>query len=112
LEERWELAPDVHPLDSVTRLGPFGHFASLYLCRAGAAEGFWRDFEANLSRLAGEQSAGNELLWGASSLRADGVVLRGVAKNGRLLARSLTAIWEAAKPALCGRVATPPRKIY
>jgi len=112
LEERWELAPGAHPLDSAARLGPFRHFASLYLCRAGAGDGFWGGLEADLGRLAGEQSLENELLWGASSLCADGIALRGLAKNGRLLARSLTAIWQAAKPALCGRVATPPRKIY
>ena len=112
LEEHWELAPDVQSLDSAVRLGPFRHFASLYLCRAGAGIELWRDLEASLSRLAAEHSVENELLWGASSLRADGVALRGVARNGRLLARSLTAIWQAAKPALCGRVAMPPRKIY
>jgi urease accessory protein len=112
LEERWDLSPTAHPLDSAARLGPFRHFASLYLCREGAPDALWRGLEADLGRLAAGQSAENELLWGASSLCADGVALRGVARNGRLLARSLTAIWEAAKPALCGRVATPPRKIY
>jgi hypothetical protein len=65
-----------------------------------------------MALLAEQHSLPNEILWGASSLRSDGVVLRGLAKNGRLLARSLTAIWEAAKLSLCGRVATLPRKIY
>jgi urease accessory protein len=107
LEEVWDLAPALHPLDSAVRLGPFRHFASLYLCQAGAAR-----LEPELARLAEEQSTPGELLWGAGSLRSDGVVLRGVGKNGRLLGRSLTALWEAAKLSLCGRVATPPRKIY
>ena len=35
-----------------------------------------------------------------------------LAAIGIFVAGGLTAIWEAAKPALCGRVATPPRKIY
>jgi urease accessory protein len=107
LEEIWDLQPARHPPDSAARLGPFRHFASLYLCGPGAA-----GLEREMAALAERHSEGNELLWGASSLRADGVVLRGLARNGRLLARSLTSIWEAAKPALCGRVATPPRKIY
>ena len=107
LEEVWDLAPALRPLDSAVRLGPFRHFASLYLCQAGAAR-----LEPEMARLAEEQSTPDELLWGAGSLRSDGVVLRGVAKNGRLLARSLTALWEAAKLSLCGRVAMPPRKIY
>jgi urease accessory protein len=107
LEEIWDLAPDHHAHDSAARLGPFRHFASLYLCQAGAAR-----IEPEMARLAEQHSVPNELLWGASSLRTDGVVLRGLARNGRLLARSLTALWAAAKPVLCGRVATPPRKIY
>jgi urease accessory protein len=107
LEEIWNLTPARYAMDSAARLGPFRHFASLYLCQAGAAR-----IEAEAARLAGLHSVPDELLWGASSLRADGVVLRGLARNGRLLVRSLTAIWEAAKLALCGRVATPPRKIY
>jgi urease accessory protein len=107
IEEIWNLVPALHPPDSAARLGPFRHFASFYLCQAGAAR-----LEREMASLAEQHSIGNELLWGASSLRSDGVVLRGLARNGRLLARSLTAIWETAKPALCGRVATPPRKIY
>jgi urease accessory protein len=107
LEEIWSLAPALGALDSAARLGPFRHFASLYLCQAGAAR-----IEPEMARLAGEYSVAGELLWGAGSLRADGVVLRGLARNGRLLARSLTSLWEAAKLSLCGRVATPPRKIY
>jgi urease accessory protein len=106
-EEIWDLAPALEPLDSAARLGPFRHFASLYLCQSGAAR-----LEPEMARLAEEHSVPNELLWGAGSLRSDGLVLRGVAKSGRHLTRSLTAIWEAAKLSLCGRVATPPRKIY
>jgi urease accessory protein len=107
LEEIWNLTPEFDAPDSTARLGPFRHFASLYLCQADAVR-----IEPAMAMLAEQHSVPDELLWGASSLRADGVVLRGLARNGRLLARSLTAIWEAAKPALCGRVATPPRKIY
>ncbi len=107
ISERWELLPGSRPLDSIARLGQYRHFASLYLCRAGAGS-----MEAELMRMAGEQSCAGEISWGASSLGADGAVLRGVAKNGRLLAASLTALWQAAKPAMCGRVATIPRKIH
>lgn len=107
LEEIWNLAPALHQPGSTARLGPFRHFASLYLCQTGATR-----LEPEMARLAEQHSVANEILWGASSLRSDGVVLRGLARNGRLLVRSLTAIWEAAKLSLCGRVATLPRKIY
>jgi len=106
-EEIWNLEPARYPLDSAARLGPFRYFASLYLCGPGAAR-----LEPEMARVAEQHSAASELLWGASSLRSDGVVLRGLARNGRILARSLTVIWQTAKLALCGRVATPPRKIY
>jgi urease accessory protein len=107
LEEVWNIEPALRPLESPARLGPFRHFASLYFCQSGAAR-----LEPELTSLAEQYSVAGELLWGAGSLRAGGVVLRGLARNGRVLARSLTAIWEAAKLSFCGRVATPPRKIY
>ena len=37
---------------------------------------------------------------------------KGVAVSGRSLTESLVELWRAAKWALCGRVATLPRKIY
>jgi urease accessory protein len=107
LEEIWNLTPASCAPDATARLGPFRHFASLYLCGPDAAH-----LEPAMASLAEQHSAANELLWGASSLRSGGVILRGLARNGRVLQRSLAAIWEAAKPAFCGRVATPPRKIY
>ena len=33
--ERWTIAPRDQRLDSIARLGPFRHFASCYVCRAG-----------------------------------------------------------------------------
>ena len=33
--ERWTLTPLVQRMDSIARLGPFRHFASCYVCRAG-----------------------------------------------------------------------------
>jgi urease accessory protein len=105
LEERWDVTPALHALDSTARLGGFRHFASLYICHAGAGKSLWRKLEAELPLDAGGQ------IWGAGALRADGLVIRGVGHNGRLLAENLTALWKTAKLSLCGRVAVPPRKI-
>src|SRR5208337_188879 len=39
--ERWTLAPLVQRMDSIARLGPFRHFASCYICRAGEPPSYW-----------------------------------------------------------------------
>jgi urease accessory protein len=114
--ERWALSPLVQRLDSTARLGPFRHFASCYVCRAGEPASYWRNFESQLQTVADQVSSsevtrGSEVIWGVTSLRAHGLVIRGVAINGRSLAGGLVEIWKAAKWILCGRVATLPRKI-
>jgi urease accessory protein len=109
--ERWSLAPLIQRLDSIARLGPFRHFASCYVCRAGEPASYWKGFETQM-RIVTERLSSSEILWGVSSLRAHGVVIRGVAISGRSLASSLVEIWKAAKWILCGRVATLPRKVH
>jgi urease accessory protein len=109
--ERWTLAPLLQRLDSIARLGPFRHFASCYVCRAGQPPAYWKSFEAQLQIIA-DQLSGSEILWGVTSLRAHGLVIRGVAIHGRALAGGLVEFWKAAKWSLCGRVATLPRKIH
>jgi len=109
--ERWALTPALQRLDSIARLGPFHHFASCYVCRAGEPASYWRSFESQMKIVAGRFS-GPEILWGVTSLRAHGVVIRGVAMSGRTLASGLVEMWKAAKWSLCGRVATLPRKVH
>lgn len=109
--ECWGLSPQAQLLDSVTRLGPFRHFASCWVCRAGEASAYWRSFESQLQSAA-DRVSNAEVLWGVTALRAHGLVIRGVAVNGRLLAESLVELWKAAKWILCGRVATLPRKVH
>jgi urease accessory protein len=109
--ERWTLTPLVQRLDSIVRLGPFRHFASCYVCRSGEPPAFWKSFEAQMQIIA-DQLSSSEILWGVTSLRAHGLVIRGVAINGRALASGLVEFWKAAKWSLCGRVATLPRKVH
>lgn len=109
--ERWTLSPQEDRLDSIARLGPFRHFASCYVCRAGEPASYWRKFESDMQILA-DQLSNPEILWGVTSLRAHGVVIRGVAVSGRALASGLVEMWKAAKWSLCGRVATLPRKVH
>ena len=109
--ERWTLTPLVQRLDSSARLGPFRHFASCYVCRAGEPPAYWKTFEARMQIIA-DQLSSSEILWGVTSLRAHGLVIRGVAIQGRALASGLVEFWKAAKWSLCGRVATLPRKVH
>jgi urease accessory protein len=109
--ERWTLAPLLQRLDSIARLGPFRHFASCYVCRAGEPASYWKNFELQMRTVADQLSTA-EVLWGVTSLRAHGLVIRGLAVSGRSLAGGLVEIWKAAKWILCGRVATLPRKVH
>jgi urease accessory protein len=109
--ERWNIAPMRRCVDAVARLGHFRHFGSCYICRAGKPAAYWREFESAMQEIADRLST-PEVLWGITSLRAHGIVARGVATNGRSLADGLVEIWKAAKWNLCGRVATLPRKVH
>jgi len=109
--ERWKVAPSVRALDSPARLGPFRYFASCYVCRAGEPGVYWRTLESQLQSLAGQLEC-PDVLWGITSLRAHGLMIRGAAKSGRPLSAGLVEFWKAAKWYLCGRVATLPRKIH
>jgi urease accessory protein len=109
--ERWTLAPMLRCVDAIPRLGHFRYFGSCYVCRAGEPAAYWREFESAMQEIA-DRLSGPEVLWGITSLRAHGIVARGVATSGRSLADGLVEIWKAAKWHLCGRVATVPRKIH
>jgi len=109
--ERWALEPFLRALDSPARLGPFRHFASCHVCRAGEPAAYWRTLESELQRLA-VQRDNPDVLWGITSLRAHGLVIRGVAMSGRHLSSGLVEFWKAAKWYLCGRVAALPRKVH
>ena len=109
--ERWAIAPAERTPAVLVRLGPFRHFASCYVCRAGTSLAYWRNIETELQPLT-DQLSNSEVLWGVSPLAAHGIAFRGVSATGRSLSDGLIQIWKAAKWLLCGRVATLPRKVH
>ncbi len=110
--EHFKLEPASRPLSSLTRLGPYRYFCSLYICKVGLETKQWQDVERLLGELAQQLSCSHEVSWGVSTLVSDGLVVRAVSKEGRAIATGLPAFWKAAKLALYGREATLPRKVY
>ncbi len=102
LIERYAIEPSLRPVDSPARMGPFQTMASFYACRAGSSPGLWRQVEDELARIAGERSDRDGVLWGASALVRDGLVVRGLGRSGRRIAGDLIAFWSAAKKIICG----------
>lgn len=110
--ERLKLEPHCRPLSSLARLGSYRYFCSFYLCRVGLEPACWANLERELSELAQKLTCPDEISWGVSTLVAHGLVIRGLSHQGRDIPAGLLAFWRAAKLALYGRVAIPPRKVY
>ncbi len=110
--EKMALLPSSQTLSSSVRLGTYRTFATLLVCRAGQPVAVWRALEDELAQLATASTIPDEALWGVSTLVADGLVVRGLAREGRLLIETLPAFWRAAKQSLYDLPAIMPRKIY
>ncbi len=110
--ERLSLEPYQRPLTSPARLGPYRHFVSFYICRAGLESDRWLSLENRLAETAQALSQPGEVWWGASRLPAAGLVVRGLSLTGRALASGVITFWKIAKQELYGREAIPPRKLF
>ncbi len=110
--ECFKLEPQRHALSSPARLGPYAYFCSFYICHVGLAPARWSDLEHKLSVMAQEMSRPEGIGWGVSTLAAHGLVVRALSSQGRDITTGLLAFWQAAKRALYGKDAIPPRKIY
>jgi urease accessory protein len=109
--ERVRLEPRKYPLGSPARLGPYRYWATFYICRVGLEAGEWLALEDRLREVASEFTRPGEALWGVSTLVAHGLVCRGVVLRGRDVLFGLHQLWRAAKGALYGSEAVPPRKV-
>lgn len=110
--EAFKLEPQQRALTSPARLGAYHYTCSFYICRVGLEAAYWSRLEQELSQMACQLTRHGEISWGVSTLVAHGLVIRAVSKQGRDIAPGLQAFWHAAKLALYGQPAIPPRKIY
>jgi urease accessory protein len=110
--ERIRLEPSERPPSSPVRLGPYRYFSSFYICRAGVESSRWLELEARLGELARHLSSPARVLWGVSTLPAEGLIVRALSVKGWDIRTGLSAFWRSAKLYLYGSDATPPRKIY
>jgi len=112
LKENFSLEPLLRPLAIDARMREYSHLASFYVCQSGRPPQFWRDLEDQLNGLAKEITRPGEAVWGSSTLASDGVIVRGLSTSQRFIPTALIAFWRAAKKAVKGEDAVPPRKVY
>ncbi len=110
--EKMCIVPSLRSPSSPLELGRYRSFATLLVCRAGHPSASWRLLEKELTALAAEWSVEGETVWGVSTLVADGLIVRGLAREGRNLASSLPHFWRRAKVEIYDLEAILPRKIY
>jgi urease accessory protein len=112
LRERFLLEPAVRPLSSIARMGEYTHLATFYAVHPGAAPEFWRELENKLNEAAMRRTETGRAVWGASTLTADGVLVRGLAMSHRDIPAALAEFWSIARRFITGEDAVPPRKVH
>jgi urease accessory protein len=112
LIENLVLDPIQRPLDSAARMGPYTHLANFYVCSVGIPSSKWRELEQKINDFCSAHSRPGAIIWGASTLVADGIAVRGLSLSARELPATLAAIWTIAKRFLTGEDAILPRKVY
>jgi urease accessory protein len=108
--ERYSLTPSVQDPESVARWGRFRYTATLYVCHTGVAQPRWSELECRLNEIAFLRTSHGER-WGASTLVAGGLVIRGLAVEAHQITAGLHTFWDYAKQEVWGEPALPPRKI-
>ena len=112
LLEDYVLEPKLRPIGSLARMGPYTHMANFYACKVGLPAAAWHELEAKVNEYCCAQSRPGVSIWGATTLVADGIAVRGLSVSARELPNSLTRCWQIARRYLTGAEAIPPRKVY
>lgn len=109
--EDFTLDPRAKPLDSAARMDGYSHLASFYAFQASPAKPAWRELENELNQHAQGLDRSSSI-WGASTLAADGVIVRGLSHSARDVPATLAGFWRIARRFLLGDDVVLPRKIY
>jgi urease accessory protein len=112
LRENYVLEPKNKDLSAMARMLDYTHTASLCIVQEGRPQTFWRALEDRLNEIARPRTRHAHAVWGASLLASDGVIVRGLSASGCFIHETLIAFWRAARVAVTGVDAVPPRKIY
>ncbi len=112
LLENFILEPGKRSLRSVARLGEYSHLANFYACSVGVHPSQWRALESKLNDFCSGKSKPGVMIWGSSTLAADGIAVRGLSVSARELPATLAAVWKISKKFLTGEDAVLPRKVY
>jgi urease accessory protein UreH len=98
-------------MHSQSRLGGYLYTASFCAIQIGRSAADLRALEAKLNEVAHELSRPGSIIWGASALASDGVMVRGLSATARELPATLVRFWSMARRFLTGEDAVPPRKM-
>jgi urease accessory protein len=111
--EQMKLEPARRSIFSSARLGrTYRYFSTFYICRVGIEPSRWCELEELLGELAGQLSQPSRIVWGVSTLRSHGLVVRALSSTGSGIMTCLPDFWRVAKRFLYGRDPVLPRKIY
>jgi urease accessory protein len=105
------LEPRLRPMLSKVRLGGYHYAGSFYAIQIGRTAADLCALEAKLSEIAREASSPGVMIWGASTLASDGVMVRGLSATARDVPATLVRFWKTARRFLTGEEAVPPRKL-
>jgi urease accessory protein len=112
LLEKMLLEPAVRPLPSLARMGTYSYAANFYAFSVGLPSSKWSELEGGIQELCSARSRPGVMIWGTSTLAADGIAVRGLSVSARELPATLAAIWKVTKRFLTGEDAVLPRKVY
>lgn len=109
--DRFCLEPKIASPRRTGALGPFSCSSTFYICRTGQQESRWAALEQLLMAEA-ERLSGEDVIFGASRLVRDGLMVRGLGVESSRVTRGLVRFWSLAKRLLYARDAVLPRKVY
>ncbi len=110
--DRMKLEPRKKTLASPARMGSYRYCSTFLVCKVGLDFEAWLDLEGHLRKIAADLPRLEETRWGISTLKAHGLMIRCLARQGCDVTSGLFCLWDAAKFALYGRHAVRPRKTY